>query len=419
MDTRKNVAVIAEYPAHMPAVEVVMQDLVQALIFLIRTMVELTHGDEVRIRASLPLAGEIPDVLQARADGVEALQEGGPWALVTVSDVDAPARLPDSPIDQVTIPVDAYIPTSMAEVRALIERQDGHIWMAHKQEVGLRFTLALPLHAASGSSADLSSLRKMVETHLPGAVQKQRLLVYVEADEMRQLLHADLTRAGYEVTIAERGEEVLPLCRNVQPDIVMLDLLARSPQAFDIALVLKRDRVTRSIPVLFLTATFSPDEGIRMGAVDFVLRPVGTGALLSAVDAVVQSGLDPASRLLVVEPDDVVRENMLMMIRAHGYLVTEATGSEEALALVERLMPELVLVNASVARSRDYLLIRALRQLSGEMKIYVLADALSDEEGQAAITRGASGYGETDRLPELLSKARNGDTADLDGERFH
>ncbi|MBN2554406.1 MAG: hypothetical protein JXA97_00580 [Anaerolineales bacterium] len=419
MDTQKPVAVIGEYPAHMPAVEVVMQDLVQALIFLIQNTIEETDADEVRIRASLPIIGEIPDALRSRADSLHALQEGGPWALVTVSDVDQNARLLDIEIPKEELPADAYRAETISGARSLIERQHGHLWMARKTGVGMRYVLALPLHAARSEEADLSPLHKMVATHLTEEANRKRLLLHVEADDMRQLLETDLIAAGYEVTIAGRGEEVLSLSRRIRPDLILLDLLARSPQAFDIARVLKQDRGTSSIPVLFLTATFIPAEGVQMGAVDFVLRPLGTGALLSTVDAVLQSGLDPASRLLVVEPDDVVRENMLMMIQAHGYLAAEARGTEEALALVERLMPQLVLINAELARGRDYLLIRGLRQLSGEMKIYVLANALSDEEGQAAITRGASGYGETDRLPELLSRERRGSGTLPPGDRFH
>lgn len=419
MDTRKPVAVIGEYPAHMPAVEVVMQDLVQALIYLIAATIESTESSEVRIRASLPLAGDIPDEVQSHKQSLTVLQERGPWALVTVSDVDPATRLLDSSISTSAFPVDSHQPESLSDVRSLIERQHGHIWMARKRDVGTRFVLALPLHAASGKGADLSALRKTMATHLSEETTKKHLLVYVEADDMRRLIESDLDEAGYKVTVAEYGEEVLQLSRDAKPDLILLDLLARSPQAFDIALVLKQERKTRSIPVLFLTATFTPADGIQMSAVDFVLRPGGTGALLSAVDAVMQSNIDPASRLLVVEPDDVVRENLLMMIRAHGYLVTEARGAEEALALVERLMPELVLINSSVARSRDYLLIRALRQLSADLKIYVLADALSEEEGQAAITRGASGYGDTDRLPELLSQARKANGTIPGGERFY
>lgn len=149
-----------------------------------------------------------------------------------------------------------------------------------------------------------------------------------------------------------------------------------------------------------------------MGTVDFLVRPVGTGAVLSTVKAVLGAGLSPRSRLLVVEPDEVARENIVMMIQAHGFRVAIAAGAEEALALAERVEPSLVLVNASLAQERDYWLLRGLKRISPDTEIFVMADALSDEEGRAAVTRGASGYSETGRLRELLDRVR-GDTDQL------
>jgi DNA-binding NarL/FixJ family response regulator len=93
---------------------------------------------------------------------------------------------------------------------------------------------------------------------------------------------------------------------------------------------------------------------------------------------------------------------MIMMIQSKGYRVTEARASEEAIALAERIAPSLVLVNARLAQERDYWLLRNLRQLSDEMDIFVLADVMSEEEGRAALSRGASGYSETGRLQEIL-----------------
>jgi len=419
LDTRKSIAVIGEYPAHLPPVDVEMQSLVQVLLFLIQNVIQETEAPQVRIRASMPRTGDIPDVLQSRRDCIEILQKGGPWVLVTISDVENSIRLLDVGVPAVEMTQEAFRPETIAEARCLIQRQQGHLWMAQKHGVGIRFVIALPLEAVRSDEADLEPLRKMVATHLAEDASTKRLLVYIESDPVGQLLYTDFSAAGYDVTVASRGGDILGLARQERPALILLDLLASAPQAFDVARVLKQDRRTSAIPVLFITSTYSPADGMRMGAVDFVLRPMGTGALLSAVDAVMKSGLDPASRLLVVEPDDVVRENMLLMIRSHGYLAAEASGTEEALVLVERLEPELVLVNAELARSRDYFLIRGLRQLSAEMTIYVLADALSDEEGQRAITRGASGYGETDRLPELLSRAKGGTNKLPKGERFH
>ena len=90
--------------------------------------------------------------------------------------------------------------------------------------------------------------------------------------------------------------------------------------------------------------------------------------------------------------------------------MTEAAGPEEALVLAERVQPGLVLVNARLAQERDYWLLRGVRQISADIPVFVLAEALSDAEGRAAIRRGASGYTETDKLPDLLTRVRDGRT---------
>ncbi len=63
-------------------------------------------------------------------------------------------------------------------------------------------------------------------------------------------------------------------------------------------------------------------------------------------------------------------------------------------------------MNDKLAQERDYWLIRGLRQISPQAKIFVMADVLSEEEGRKAIRRGASGYSETGKLPDLLDRVR-------------
>ena len=191
---------------------------------------------------------------------------------------------------------------------------------------------------------------------------------------------------------------------------LLLDILARDPTAFDIAMVLKQDLRIGRIPVLFMTSVGDPEAGIRMGAVDFVVRPTGTGALITAIEAALNAVRQPVARVLVVEPNEALRETMVLMIQAHGYRVTEAGGPEEALVLAERVQPGLVLVNAALAQDRDYWLLRGLRQVSADIPVFVLAEALSEAEGRAAVRRGASGYTQTGKLPDLLSRVKKGRT---------
>ena len=108
----------------------------------------------------------------------------------------------------------------------------------------------------------------------------------------------------------------------------------------------------------------------------------------------------------MVEPDSALRENMIVMLQQQSFRVTEAAGAEEALVLAERLEPAVVLVNSQVAEARDYWLMRRLRRLSEAMQIMVMAEAMSEAAGRAAMRRGASGFGETGKLPDLLAQVR-------------
>ena len=141
---------------------------------------------------------------------------------------------------------------------------------------------------------------------------------------------------------------------------------------------------------------------MHIGAVDFLSRPVGTGKLLSIVNDFLEKRQKPYGRVLVIEPEEAIRSSLVMMIRSRGDRVTEAAGPEEALVLAERFSPGMILINANTACERDYWLLRQLRMLSPDIEILVLADRFSEVESQEVLDRGASGYGETGKLPDLL-----------------
>lgn len=408
------VTVVAEYPAHLPAVAGDEQELAGVLARLISIAAHLIDQGEVNVRAELLPSGEAPTAVGLWTEGLDRLADDGPWALVKVS-FRAPSNS-DAPIPDVLLGLDRQANTPAAQDRALalsecrqiLESLGGALWVETSPRDRLAFAMAIPLMAAQPVGPDMTPLRRVVDEHLPDrAGDTQTLLLLVEGDDIRSTLAHDLVDAGYRVVLASGGADVLALSRAEEPNLILLDLLARSPDAFDVAMVLKQDRRTSNIPVLFLTSVDDPHiGGKRMEAVNFMVRPSGTGALVSVIHSVLNSLPSPSSRVLVVEPDNAAREMMILMIQAYGYRVTEATGPEEALALAEHVKPGLILLNARVAQERDYWLVRGLRQVPSDFEIFVLADAMSDAEGQAAINRGASGYSETDKLPDLLDRVR-------------
>ena len=400
------VAIVAEFPAHLPAVDANQDELLLILReILIRALLTTNRGS-LRVQAKVIPAEGLSSETESLLSTGDIQSNSNFWVLLSVTATQEP-QVPavDNTSGSTMMPVAS---TSLAteELVSMIRALGGGLGV-ETDETEFRIFLALPLSAASSSLADISSLYRAVETRIPEGNQiSNSLLVYVEDYAILELLTSELVEAGYGVTAAPGIGNILTLALTEGIDLIILDLQAREPGALDVAMLLKKDRRTQNIPVLFLTATSDPEGRVKMGTANFLVRPEGTGAMLATVRAVLNTEIRPTARVLVVEPDDVVRENMIMMLQAHGYAVVEARSAEEALALAERVTIGLVLANAMLAQERDYWLIRQLRQLSLEIEVFVLADALTDEEGKLAMRRGASGYSETGKLPDLLDRVK-------------
>ena len=396
----KPVSVIAEFPAHLPAVRADRKQLVTMIAGIIGHAVRASDQGDVVVTAEIWASGSASRVNPAE----------NPWAVVQV-------RLPpteqagrqlakamqfgaaaESEQDDLPIP-------PLHSILAMANALGGSLELEGADTDSPAFSLSLPLLAAPRGEGDL---RSIVESHLTRDAKASETLLLLIADAARLAeMTAELVKEGYSVLPTSSGGEVLALARREQPDLILLDMLARDPGALDVAMVLKQDSRTLNIPVLFLTSTSDP-QGERLGAASFLVRPTGTGALVSTIQAVLGAGVSPAGRVMVVEHDDVTREMLVMMIQAHGYRVTEAVGAEEALALAEHIPPELILVNAEMAQERDYWLLRGLRQLGQGFDIFVLAEALTEAQGREAVDRGASGFRQTGQLPQLLDQVRKG-----------
>lgn len=400
---QREVAIVAEYPAHLPAVSGDRERLVRVAGCLLQQAKLFSSHDQVTIRAALISAGEGGLQNEGAPTGL-LTEDAGPWVLLTITfgvGSDSAGKLRqwvEGPADSANW-VDP-------ECGARLAKYADRFWYASSDEEG-RFNLALPIWAAYEVSAGPASLREAVISRLPNPEEAgHSLLLLVDDDDIRAELARDLGAAGYRVLPASSGEEVLPLARNEQPALILLDLIARSPTAFEVAGLLKHDRRTRNLPVLFLTSLEDAQGATEMGTVGFLPRQPDTGAVISAINAVLTSGLKPLSRVLIVEQDEHLRDHMVMTIQSQGYRVSEASGPEEAMALAERATPEVALVNAKLAQERDYWLLRGLRNTARQAEIYVMADVLDEDEAKAALRRGASGYSETGQLPNLLDKMR-------------
>lgn len=103
-------------------------------------------------------------------------------------------------------------------------------------------------------------------------------VVLVEDDaDIREIAQLALAQGGgLEVEVCKRGRAALEVIPEVQPDLVLLDVMMPGIDGIEVLERLRENSETAEIPVIFLTAKAQPAEIDRyrqMGVVDVIVKP--------------------------------------------------------------------------------------------------------------------------------------------------
>ncbi len=112
------------------------------------------------------------------------------------------------------------------------------------------------------------------------------ILVAEDDREVRELIDITLRLAGYDVVTASNGEQALALVKFSPPDLIMLDVRMPRLDGYETCKALKSDKLTASIPVLFLSARGNKQEvktGLALGAVEYILKPISPDKLTEKI----------------------------------------------------------------------------------------------------------------------------------------
>jgi signal transduction histidine kinase len=99
-------------------------------------------------------------------------------------------------------------------------------------------------------------------------------------------LLTDVFRDDYEILTANEGMTGLLLARQRSPEVILLDVMMPGMDGYEVCERLKKEPETKEIPVLFLTGArdvHSEIKGLRLGATDFVSKPINAAALKARV----------------------------------------------------------------------------------------------------------------------------------------
>ena len=118
-----------------------------------------------------------------------------------------------------------------------------------------------------------------------------RILVVDDDAAIAEIVCINLEMAGYEVNQAPDGIQGQAMAIQIQPDLIVLDLMLPKVDGYTVCQRLRRDDRTSDIPILMLTAlsqTQNKVEGFNAGADDYLTKPFEIEEMLARVRALLR-----------------------------------------------------------------------------------------------------------------------------------
>lgn len=341
----KPIKLIKEVQPDLPTVRADPTRIRQVLINFLSNAAKFTEEGSITVRAETQIG-----------------PEGQPEVVVSVIDTGPGIALEDQdklfkPFSQVDSSPTRKVGGSglgLSISRLLIELHGGRIGVESEVGKGSRFYFVLPLVTAPPTVAE--ALETGEKPH------GERVVLAIDDDrQVLNLYERYLRDHGYKVIPLTDPAQAVEIARRNMPFAITLDIMMPKIDGWQVLESLKRDPVTRSIPVIICSIVEDREKGISLGAVSYLTKPILEDELVKALDRL--NGDGSIRQVLVVDDDLDDLRLVERILRTHtSYQVRLAHGGPEGLAAIQTNPPHAIILDLFMPEIDGFTLLETLRE---------------------------------------------------------
>ena len=122
-------------------------------------------------------------------------------------------------------------------------------------------------------------------------VKMVKILIADDEEDILELLKFNLEKEGFEVHTVLNGSEVYPLAKEIDPDLVILDIMMPGKDGVEVCEQIRENKDFDHTYIMFLTARsedFTQIACYEHGGDDFIIKPVKPKVLVSRIKAILR-----------------------------------------------------------------------------------------------------------------------------------
>ena len=221
----------------------------------------------------------------------------------------------------------------------------------------------------------------------------KKILLIEDDSDLFSLLKYNLEKEGFGLMGQQTGKGAIDLCRQVRPDLILLDIMLPDSDGLDICKGIRRDPELAAIPVIFLTARASETDrivGLELGANDYVVKPFFVRELIARIKLQFRNQASPAR---VLESGGLELDTTARQVRLNG--------TPLQLTATEFRLLEFLMSRPGVVFSREQLLNsvwgqdRAITDRAVDVYVLRLRQKIENDPAAPVLIHSVRGFGYT------------------------